>query len=54
MKEVEGLDHKMPVLKFGVSKRSGCTESLLVSEIERASSDILGLYSIKEHEAILS
>lgn len=54
MKAVEGLEHKMPVSKFGVSKPSGCIESLFVSEVERVAGDILGLYSVKEHEAMLA
>lgn len=54
MKDVEGLDHKMHVPKFGISKPLGCIESLFVTEIERAANDILGLYSMKEHQAMLA
>lgn len=54
MKEVDGLDHRMLVPKFGVSKPSDCIENLYVSKIERAASDMLGLYSVKEHEAMLA
>lgn len=54
MREVEGLDHKVPFPMFRVSKPSDSVESLVVSEIERSISDILGLYSVKEHEAMLA
>lgn len=54
MKEIEGLYHEVHFPKFSVSKPLGCIESLFVSEIERAASDILGLYSVKEHKAMLA
>lgn len=54
LKHVEGLPHKVLFPKFGVSKPSDCNESIFVSEIERSSCDILGLYSAKEHDAMKS